>query len=61
METLRTPDAAFAAVPDFDHPVVYTNVTADDGTVLRVAHVDAGPANAANTVLCMHEIGRAHV
>ena len=54
METLRTPDAAFAAVPDFDHPVVYTNVTADDGTVLRVAHVDAGRANAANTVLCMH-------
>jgi haloalkane dehalogenase len=54
MDVLRTPDSAFAAVPDFDHPVTYTDVTADDGTTLRVAHVDAGPRNAANTILCMH-------
>ena len=54
MDILRTPDSAFAAVPDFDFPVTYTNVTTDDGTVVRVAHVEAGPRDAANTVLCMH-------
>ncbi|MEY3618486.1 MAG: hypothetical protein RL726_1184, partial [Actinomycetota bacterium] len=37
MDILRTPDSAFAAVPDFDFPVTYTNVTTDDGTVVRVA------------------------
>ena len=54
MDVLRTPESAFAAVPDFDFPVTYTNVTAHDGTTLRVAHVDAGPKNAADTILCMH-------
>ncbi|NDE60354.1 MAG: alpha/beta fold hydrolase, partial [Acidimicrobiia bacterium] len=54
MDVLRTPDSAFAAVPDFDFPVMYTNITADDGTSMRVAHVDAGDKNAPNTILCMH-------
>lgn len=54
MDVLRTPDSAFAAVPGFDFPVKYTDITADDGTTLRVAHVDAGPIDAATTILCMH-------
>jgi len=54
LDVLRTPDSAFAAVPDFDFPVKYTDITADDGTILRVAHVEDGPIDAATTILCMH-------
>ena len=54
MDVLRTPDPCFDHLPNFDHEPHYTDVTTDDGTVLRVAHVEAGPRNAPNTVLCMH-------
>ncbi len=50
---LRTPDDAFAAVPDFDYPVRY----ADDlpgYAGLRMAWVDAGPVDAPRTFLCLH-------
>ncbi|MEY3822981.1 MAG: hypothetical protein RL628_1089 [Actinomycetota bacterium] len=43
MELLRTPDSAFANIPDWAFEPVYTNITADDATVIRVAHVDIGP------------------
>ncbi|MEY3796017.1 MAG: hypothetical protein RLZZ170_31, partial [Actinomycetota bacterium] len=42
MELLRTPDSAFANIPDWAFEPVYTNITADDATVIRVAHVDIG-------------------
>ncbi len=53
MEALRTPDAAFADVPDFDFPVHY----ADDlpgYAGLRAAWIDAGPVDAAHVFLCLH-------
>ena len=53
IEALRTPDDRFAAVPDFDFPVSYVDdLPGYEG--LRGAYVDAGPANAARTFLCLH-------
>ena len=54
MDVLRTPDSAFTHIPDWPYAPVYTDVTAEDATVLRVAHVDAGPRDASETMLCMH-------
>lgn len=53
IKALRTPEAAFAAVPDFDFPVHY----ADDlpgYAGLRAAWIDAGPADADRVFLCLH-------
>jgi pimeloyl-ACP methyl ester carboxylesterase len=53
MKALRTADEAFAAVPDFDFPVAYIDdLPGYDG--LRMARIDAGPADAARTFLCLH-------
>jgi haloalkane dehalogenase len=50
---LRTPDAAFADIPDFDFPVHYADdMPGYEG--LRAAWVDAGPADAPRTFLCLH-------
>ncbi|WP_439485596.1 haloalkane dehalogenase [Blastomonas fulva] len=50
---LRTPDAAFADIPDFDYPVHYADdMPGYEG--LRAAWVDAGPADAPRTFLCLH-------
>ena len=54
MDVLRTPDSAFTHIPDWPYAPVYTDVTAEDATVLRVAHVDAGPRDAGEPMLCMH-------
>lgn len=48
MDALRTPDERFADLPDFPWEPVYTEV---DG--LRMAHVEAGPADGA-VVLLLH-------
>lgn len=53
MRVLRTPDERFASLVDYPFAPTYTNVTADDGTALRIHHVDVGPKNGA-LVLCMH-------
>lgn len=53
IETLRTPDERFAAVPDFDHPVRWIDdLPGYEG--LRGAMIDAGPADATRTFLCLH-------
>ena len=53
IEALRTPEDRFAAVPDFDFPVRYVDdLPGYEG--LRGAWVDAGPADAARTFLCLH-------
>ena len=53
IEALRTPDSAFAAIPDFAFPVRYVDdLPGYEG--LRGAFVDAGPADAARTFLCLH-------
>ncbi|MEY2995582.1 MAG: hypothetical protein RLZZ39_407 [Actinomycetota bacterium] len=54
MLVARTPDERFDGLTDFPYEPVYTDVTAADGTTLRVAHVDVGPSDAAETILCMH-------
>jgi haloalkane dehalogenase len=53
LTALRTPDEAFAAVPDFDFPVGFVDdLPGYQG--LRIAYVDAGPAEAERTFLCLH-------
>jgi pimeloyl-ACP methyl ester carboxylesterase len=53
IEALRTPDAAFANVPDFDFPVEYIdNLPGYEG--LRIARIDAGPKDAERNFLCLH-------
>jgi haloalkane dehalogenase len=47
MDVLRTPEDRFAAVPGYDHEPRYVDVDAGDGSPrLRMAYVDAGPAEA---------------
>jgi len=45
MHALRTPDDRFAALPGFDRPPSYAEVPDGEGGVLRMAYVDAGPAD----------------
>lgn len=53
IEALRTPDEAFAKVPDFDFPVHYgDDLPGYEG--LRAAWIDAGPTDADRTFLCLH-------
>lgn len=47
---LRTPDARFAAIPDYPWPPAYVEI--EPGLVM--ACVDAGPGDAADTVLLLH-------
>jgi haloalkane dehalogenase len=56
MKFARTPDDRFANLPDWNYEPIYTQVDAQDGSgdTLRVAHYEAGPTNAKETVLCMH-------
>jgi haloalkane dehalogenase len=53
MQVLRTPDARFAGLADFPFPPRYADVADADGTTLRIAYVDEGPADA-SPVLLMH-------
>jgi haloalkane dehalogenase len=53
VETLRTPDARLAGLPDFDHPTQYAAVPDGEGGSLRMAYVEAGPADGP-VVLCLH-------
>lgn len=53
IEALRTPDERFAAIPDFDYPVHYIDdLPGYEG--LRAARIEAGPAGAERTFLCLH-------
>jgi pimeloyl-ACP methyl ester carboxylesterase len=53
IEALRTPDAAFAAVPDFAYaPRYLDDLCGFEG--LRMAYVDEGPRDAEHTFLCLH-------
>ena len=53
MQTLRTPDDAFADLPDFDYPPHYAEVPDTEGSTLRMAWVEAGPADG-DVVLLLH-------
>jgi len=55
MDVLRTPDARFDDLPDYDFAPHYTEIPTGDGAdTLRVHHVDEGPAGADETILLMH-------
>lgn len=51
MELLRTPDGRFVDLPDFPFEPRYTSVAADDGSDVRVAHVEVGEGR---PVLLLH-------
>lgn len=53
MEVLRTPDARFSGLADYPFAPHYANVTAADGTILRLHYLDEGPRDAA-PILLMH-------
>ncbi|MEO6468230.1 MAG: haloalkane dehalogenase [Acidimicrobiia bacterium] len=54
MDALRTPDDRFAGLPDFPFAPHYRNIPSGDGSELRLHYLDEGPADAPETVLCMH-------
>ncbi|UIJ35301.1 haloalkane dehalogenase [Allobranchiibius sp. GilTou73] len=45
MEVYRTPDAAFAQLPDFPWEPAYAQVADPDGGTMRMAYVDVGPVD----------------
>jgi haloalkane dehalogenase len=53
MKILRTPDSAFAAIPDYPFAPHYSDITDANGTALRIHHIDEGPRDAA-PILLMH-------
>ena len=53
METLRTPDARFTGLRDWNFEPLHAEVPSGDGDTLRVHYVDAGPRQAA-PMLLMH-------
>ena len=53
MLTLRTPEERFAELPDFPYTPRYCEVDDDEGGTLRIAWIEAGPADA-DPVLMLH-------
>lgn len=53
MRLLRTPDDRFDDLPDFPYVPRYTTVRDEDGTEIRIHHVDEGPPGA-EPILLMH-------
>ena len=53
MQTLRTPDDRFTALPDFGYEPHYADVDDQDGGTLRMAWVEAGPSDG-EVVLLLH-------
>lgn len=53
MKVLRTPEAAFANLPDYPFAPHYTGIPDGSGGTMRIHHVDEGPEQAA-PVLCLH-------
>ncbi|MFG2003231.1 haloalkane dehalogenase [Spirillospora sp. NPDC048911] len=53
MRILRTPEERFGALPDFPYEPCYADVPTQDGGTLRMAYVEAGPADGP-VVLCLH-------
>lgn len=53
MKLLRTPDERFAKLKDFPYAPHYTMIRDDDGTDIRIHHIDEGPRDA-EPILLMH-------
>lgn len=53
MDVIRTPDTQFNDLSGYDFAPNYLDVTAADGTALRIHYLDEGPADG-ETILCLH-------
>lgn len=53
MKILRTPDSYFEGLEDYGFAPHYTTIQADDGTPIRIHHIDEGPCEA-QPILLMH-------
>ena len=53
MEILRTPDECFENLKDYPFKPNYTPIKTEDGSDLRIHHVDEGPREGP-TLLAMH-------
>ncbi len=53
MKILRTPDARFVGLADYPFEPNYTTIQTEDGSDLRIHHLDEGPRDGP-AVLCMH-------
>ena len=53
MEILRTPDARFENLPEYPFEPHYTEIKTEDGTPLRIHHLDEGPRDGP-IALCLH-------
>jgi haloalkane dehalogenase len=53
MKVLRTPDERFEGLDGYDFAPHYTEVKDEDGTIIRIHHVDEGPRDA-SPILLMH-------
>ncbi len=53
MKVLRTPDKYFKNIKDYPFKPIYTNINSDDGTELRIHHIDEGPKDGP-ILLAMH-------
>ena len=53
MKILRTPDSRFENLADYPFAPNYTIVKTEDGSDLRIHHLDEGPKDGP-IVLCMH-------
>tara|TARA_B100001173_G_scaffold107286_1_gene92954 strand:- start:164 stop:1231 length:1068 start_codon:yes stop_codon:yes gene_type:complete len=53
MKVLRTPDKYFEQIKDYPFSPIYTNISAQDGTEIRIHHIDEGPKEGP-ILLAMH-------
>ena len=53
MKVLRTPDNNFSDIKGYPFKPIYTNITSEDGTILRIHHIDEGPRDGP-ILLAMH-------
>lgn len=53
MKILRTPEARFEGLADYPFQPHYTTIKTEDGSDLRIHHLDEGPQDG-SLVLCMH-------
>ena len=53
MKVLRTPDKCFEKIKGYPFSPVYTNIFAEDGTEIRIHHIDEGPKEGP-ILLAMH-------
>ena len=53
MKVLRTPDKYFNKIKNYPFKPIYTNIFSEDGTELRIHHIDEGPKDGP-ILLAMH-------